>query len=204
MSAKPIGIIIATAWEAGPVIKALGLRQCDGLYQGEQQSRRVLLIVSGVGPQAAAAAANRLCSLGAKGLVSAGFCGALVPELQVGQVVTDRIISTATPVKTSAERQALTIRANAVAVDMETQSVIESGTRRGVPIFICRVVSDRFEDDLTPLFGQDAGFSAMRIALRLLNPTVWPLAMKLRRQSAVAHSALVRSLTQLLQHTLLN
>ena len=98
-------------------------------------------------------------------------------------ISSDRIATVDKPVRTPQERRALTERANAVAVDMETQAVIEAGTRRGVPIHVLRVVSDEFEDDLTPLFGKSGQFSAAGIALRLLNPAVWPLAIKLRKQS---------------------
>ncbi len=111
--------------------------------------------------------------------------------------MTDRIITVDRPARTPQERQALTERANAVAVDMETQAVIESGTRRGVPIHVLRVVSDEFMDDLTPLFGANGAFSFWRMGLRLLNPKVWPLAWKLKKQSALARARLADALTTL-------
>jgi len=77
---------------------------------------------------------------------------------------------------------------------METQAVIEAGTRRGVPIRILRVIGDTYEDDLTPLLGSGQPFSIWRIALRLLNPRAWPLALRLRRQSQVASGKLVQAL----------
>ncbi len=152
------------------------------------------LCISGVGSEAARQAAYRLCALGVGELVSAGFCGALIPELQVGDLVSERLATSPTPIRTVKERQALTERANAVAVDMETQAVIEAGTRRGVPIRVCRVVSDRMEDDLTPLFGADSEFVPWRIGLRLLNPAVWPLANRLRKNSAIAQKSLIAGL----------
>jgi nucleoside phosphorylase len=139
-------------------------------------------------------AAARLLAEGAGELVSMGFCGALVPELHVGDLVTDRIATVDKPARTEQERRAITERANAVAVDMETQAVIEEGTRRGVPIHILRVVSDEYRDDLTPLFGKSGKFSALHIAIRLLNPAVWPLAGRLRRQSLTARVRLAEAL----------
>jgi len=192
---KSLGVVIATHWEASGVLKAFGFRKIGkGLYQTPGGDSTVYLCVSGVGKEAARRAANRLCALGAGELVSAGFCGALVPELQVGDLVTERIATSPTPVRTVEERQALTVRANAVAVDMETQAIVEAGTHRGVPIRVCRVVSDRIDDDLTPLFGADAEFVPWRIGLRLLNPAVWPLANQLRKNSAIAQKSLIAGL----------
>lgn len=194
---KSIGIVIATRWEASAVLKAFGFKKVGPkLYQTRVGERTDYLCISGVGKEAARQAAYRLCAMGVGELVSAGFCGALVPELQVGDRVTERLATSVTPVRTAKERQALTMRANAIAVDMETQAVTEAGTHRGVPIRICRVISDRMEDDLTPLFGADAAFVPWRIGLRLLNPAVWPLANRLRKNSAIAQKSLIAGLRE--------
>jgi nucleoside phosphorylase len=200
MMNKPAGIVMATHWEAGPVIRAFGLKRIQrGLYQGTIENRRVLLALSGVGREPAREASYRLCSEGAGELISAGFCGALVSDLKVGDLVTHRIITVDRPARTAKERIALTERTNPVAVDMESQAVIEAGTRRGVPIRVCRIVSDRLEDDLTPLFGTDDGFSPIRIGFRLLNPSVWPLAARLKRHSDTAATRLIAALRDCVQ-----
>lgn len=192
---KSLGIIVATCWEASGVLKAFGFKKVGPkLYQTRIGERTVYLCISGVGKEAARQAAYRLCALGVGELVSAGFCGALVADLHVGDRVTERVATSATPVRTAKDRQALTVRANAVAVDMETQAVIEAGTHRGVPIRVCRVISDQMEDDLTPLFGADSEFVPWRIGLRLLNPAVWPLANRLRKNSAIAQKSLIAGL----------
>jgi nucleoside phosphorylase len=125
-----------------------------------------------------------------------GFCGALSAALSVGDLVTCRIATVDKPVRTPEERRALAVRAGALAVDMETQAVVEIGTRRGVPIRILRVVSDDARDDLTPLFGRGAAFSPFLIFLHLLNPRAWPLALRLYRQSAIAKARLAEALLQ--------
>jgi nucleoside phosphorylase len=192
---KTLGIVIPTRWEAGIVLRRFSFkRAASSLYKSSISDRPILLCISGVGGEAARCAANRLVSEGAKELMSMGFCGALVPTLKVGDLVTHRIATVDKPVRTPEERRALTERANAVAVDMETQAIIEAGTRRGVPIHVLRVVSDEFEDDLTPLFGTDGIFSPWRIALRLVNPKVWPLAMKLKKQSRTCSVRLAEEL----------
>jgi len=164
------------------------------LYKAVISDHPVFLCLSGVGCQAAARAAERLVDLGAKELVSGGFCGALVPELHVGDLITDRVMTVNRPARAPQDRRALTELANAVAVDMETQAVVEAGTRRGVPIRFLRVISDEFQDDLTPLLGSKGSFSAWRMACRLFNPFVWRLASKLWRQSVVARARLADAL----------
>jgi nucleoside phosphorylase len=198
MSASPLGLVIPTRWEAKELLSRYPFKLIGrSLFRAEINGRTVFVCMSGVGAKNAAAAADKLVASGAKELVSMGFCGALVPELKVGDLVTDRIISVSQPARTPTERRALTERANAIAVDMETQAVIEAGTRRGVPIRILRVVSDDFADDLTPLFGSNGTFSVLGIAMRLLNPKVWPLAKKLKTQSQLAATRLADTLSTL-------
>ncbi len=192
---KRVGLVIPTWWEARGIFKKYSFRPRAGrLLQTVIDDHIVIARISGVGAKAAYKAAEMLVMAGAQELVSVGFCGALVPELHVGDLVTDRIATSDTPVCTPEARRALTARANAVAVDMETRAVVEAGTRLGVPIHVLRVISDEFSDDLTPLFGKSGTFSAVGIALRLLNPSVWPLARKLKAQSAVASQRLVEAL----------
>jgi len=192
---RTIGVVMATHWEARCLLRRFHFRRQErDLYRAVIQGRPVLLAVSGIGREAGWTAAMRLCDRGAAELVSMGFCGALVPGLRVGDRVRDRIVSVSAPVRNRAEREALARRANATACDMETQAIIEAGTRRGVPIRVRRVISDTLEEDLTPLFGSDPFFSPLRIAARLLNPKVWPLAKRLERNSRLAKQRLAEAL----------
>lgn len=196
---KTVGLIIPTRWEASEVLKRFHFkREQRRRYRARIGDRDVLLALSGVGAEPARQAAYDLCDAGVGELVSAGFCGALIPHLEIGALVTHRLTTAPRPVKTAAERRALAEKASAVAVDMETQAIVEAGTRRGLPVRVLRVVSDRMEDDLTPLFGSNGEFSAWRIALRLLNPAVWPLAADLHRQSKIAATRLADALSSFL------
>jgi nucleoside phosphorylase len=191
---KSLGILIATRWEAAPLLRAFGFRRVKpGLYKMERDGRTILLSICGIGQEPARKAAYALCDAGAGELVSAGYCGALTPELQVGDLVTDRVATSTTALWSRSDRLALAQRAGAQAVDMETQAIIEAGTRRGVPIRILRVVSDRLGDDVSPLLGNDPTFSPAHIALRLLNPARWPDAYKLWKQSEQADVQLVKA-----------
>jgi adenosylhomocysteine nucleosidase len=191
----PLGLVVPTRWEVGPILKIFQWsKRKDGLYETQTPKGTVLLAVSGVGMEAARKASYRLCNAGAKCLVSVGFCGALSPALRVGDVLTDRVMTSKKPASTPAQRAALASRANALAVDMETQAVIEAGTLRAVPIRVVRVVSDTVEDDLSALFGSEGNFSPVGMAFRLLNPRVWPLARRLGKNSRLAGSVLAQTL----------
>jgi nucleoside phosphorylase len=199
-SPKSIGVVVATIFEARPLIKAFGFRKRDSdVYELQRNGANVLMRISGIGMEPARQASYKLCDAGAKELVSVGYCGALVPQLRVGDLITDRIASSRVAVWKRAEREALAARASAQAVDMETQAVIEAGTRRGVPIRILRVVSDQLEDDVSPLLGSEPSFSVVKIILRLWNPTRWPYLMKLWRQSRAASDRLTQAFNDYLQ-----
>src|ERR1700735_2473291 len=114
---KPLGIVMATHWEAAGILKTFGFRKMEKeLYRTPDGDFTVYLCISGVGKEAARRAAYRLCALGVGELVSAGFFGALVPKLHVGDLVTERIATSSTPARSVEERRAITARANAVAV----------------------------------------------------------------------------------------
>lgn len=199
MTAKgALGIVIPTRIEAKSLLARFGFQKQGTLYHATANGRALLLAISGVGQNHARAAAHQLVDAGAKELVSMGFCGALTPDLEVGDLIQDRMATVDRPASSPAQRAAVTQKANAIAVDMETQAVIEAGTRRGVPIRVLRVVSDRSDDDLTLLLGT-GDFSIGRIALRLLNPACWPLARKLQRQSAIARERLAEALSDFLK-----
>jgi len=188
---KPLGIVIPTRWEAAEVLRRFAFRKIStALYKTDFHGRSIWLCLSGVGRAAARVAAARLVAEGAGDLVSMGFCGALIPELRVGDLVTDRIATVDKPARSMDERRTITERANAVAVDMETQAIIEEGTRRGVPIHVLRVVSDQFDDDLRLLIGPRGTFFWWNIAMHLLYPRSWPLAWRMYRQSRFAQICL--------------
>jgi nucleoside phosphorylase len=192
---KTLGLVIATRWEAKPLLVHFHFRlQKDGIYSVDLQETKMLACISGMGRAAARIASEKLVARGAQVLLSVGFCGALLPSQRVGDLVTDRLITVDQPARTPLERQHLAEHSDAVAVDMETRAVVETGTRLGVPIRVLRVVSDAYVDDLTPLFGKGRHGSVVSMALRLLKPTVWPLAFRLWMQSRIARRRLVEAL----------
>ncbi len=123
-----------------------------------------VVVVSGVGRANAARAAEALAARHSlTGLISAGFAGALAPELRVGDLVVDtevpqwgalagrmgavagRIQTVDHVVCTATERRELAARTGAIAVDMESAAVAEVARRRGLPYAAVRSITDSAE-----------------------------------------------------------
>jgi adenosylhomocysteine nucleosidase len=121
--------------------------------------------VSGIGAAAAARAAADLTLRPLRGLVSAGFCGALSPELRVGDLVAaDEVHDEATGERfapdpamlaaapgargtlVSARRLARTAadraRLQGLAVDLESAALARASRAAGVPFLALRAVTD--------------------------------------------------------------
>ncbi len=107
------------------------------------------------------------------GIISTGFCGALDPALNIGDIV--RHIHTIDRVAVTAQEKAqLRETTGAAAVDMETTAIERraKAAEWGVPFHVIRAVSDRADEDMPLDFnlyrGPDGRFSRSRIALAAL------------------------------------
>jgi adenosylhomocysteine nucleosidase len=113
----------------------------------------VRIAVSGVGHAKAREAATRLLDSSAAPavVIAAGFCGALVPTLHVGDIVTSPRIFTATHlISTPQEKQRLAALHGADAVDMESAAIAAVCEERGVAFQAVRAVSDTVDTALSP------------------------------------------------------
>jgi adenosylhomocysteine nucleosidase len=99
------------------------------------------------GPGAANArrAAEALVREGVDTLVSFGVAGGLDPRLRPGDIVRDKIHSTATPVVSPAQKARLHKETGAVAVDMESEAVAEVAREKGVRFLAVRAIVDPAE-----------------------------------------------------------
>jgi adenosylhomocysteine nucleosidase len=113
----------------------------------------VAVRVSGIGRARARSTAEQLLREPPfPGLViAAGFCGALVPALAVGDVVTSpRILTVDRLVADPSEKRRLAELHGADAVDMESAAVAEVCAERGMPFLAVRAVSDTADTALSP------------------------------------------------------
>jgi adenosylhomocysteine nucleosidase len=141
----------------------------DFARSGKSNGRRWVLLANGPGPRLAAEAVGVIRRRGIEldALISTGFCGALDPDLAIGDIVagsrvldpdgrrefpaclpettrnhvTGAVISVDRVATTPAEKLKLRT-AGGVAVEMEAAGVAAWASELGVPLFCVRAVSD--------------------------------------------------------------
>ncbi|MHB2025165.1 MAG: phosphorylase family protein [Elusimicrobiota bacterium] len=175
------GILLcaATRWEARPIARELGL-SVSGInaFTGLIQGKTVTLIQTGMGPQSAERALSGLPTAGINPgiVVSAGFAGALKPNIRPGDIIVDAPISCAPAprprglsihfgrivsvesVASAAQKHDLGSRSDALAVDMETGAIKAWAGRRSVPAVAARVILDAIDENIpSHPAGDDAG-----------------------------------------------
>jgi adenosylhomocysteine nucleosidase len=128
-------------------------------------------------------------------MISTGFCGALDPTLQIGDIVVagaDEVWSEDRVAVRAEEKRQLRERTGARVVEMEFAAVQAKAREWGVPCRAIRVVSDTAGENLPLDFNRyrdaDGRFQLARIAIAgLLRPfTVLPKLMQLGRNSRLA------------------
>ncbi|TBR20866.1 hypothetical protein EPO15_11855 [bacterium] len=189
-SASAVLLTAATPWESRPLAKALGLLpDGPGLWRGTLGARRGILLETGMGGPAAAAALERVFGK-ANGstpglIVSTGLCGALQPELRPGDLVVDvhggpaelalaapaaakkagvtlhiGAVADADHVLTAAEKRALAGKLRAAAVDMESAAVRLWAGGRGSDFLAARAVLDALAEDAPSQAPEGGSFAA--------------------------------------------
>lgn len=171
MAADLTAVVVALDREAAPFRRARRMRRlrCAAACPVWDDGAGTLLLVTGMGATAIRRALAWLLDpatgLRPTHVVSAGFCGGLVPDLAVGAVLqpdtvigpsgetlpvpvercvarTGGIVSVDEAVLGTAERAALHTRTGALAVDMESYAIVTTCQDAGVPCACLRVVSD--------------------------------------------------------------
>ena len=165
-------------------------------------------------------------------LISSGFAGAARSNYRVGdlilaenfsdadllasarRVVRDRnahaarLFTSPAVIDAMADREEVARRHNAMAIDMETETIAQLCATRGVRMLSLRVLSDtpRHPFPLPPqvLFDLERQRTdAMRLAAYLVtHPTVWPRLLSFARQVQRARRSLTEALVTLLQNPL--
>ncbi len=160
----------------------------------------VVVRVSGVGQDAARAAAQRIIDDVQPGrIIAAGFCGALDPALKVGDIVVSPRIQTANRiVGTPTEKAALRAAFGADAVDMESAAVEEMCRARGVEFAAIRAVSDTAGQAISPTLLNLLSGGAVSVPRALVALARRPMLLgefvRLGRDTARAARALSRYL----------
>jgi adenosylhomocysteine nucleosidase len=194
----------------------------DYAYEGIWESRRLLLAANGAGPKLAAHVVEvairammvaELSSSKLDAVVSTGWCGALDPELQEGQIVaasqvidlaTNEIFDcarliTADPFATgilvsqnhiannAAEKRQLG-KDGALAVDMESAGIAARARKAGLPFCCVKVVSDRADEsfpfDVNKMRTAEGRIARGKIIVQALtHPNQLPVLFRLKRRT---------------------
>lgn len=174
--------------------------------------QQMIAIANGAGPVRAAAAVDCVLSITrALAVCSIGFCGALDPELRIGDIFVAATVNglpamlprTERPYRSGAlasvERIAATVESKKElrgqgfdAVEMEARGVAERASHYGTPFYCVRGVSDLadegFANDFEAAMGSDGRFSTPRLlSSALASPfTRIPELIRLQRRCGIA------------------
>jgi purine-nucleoside phosphorylase len=196
------------------VILAVAAEGFELKYIRPREEEQWILEANGPGPELAAEAVDRVTDR-LDAIVSVGLCGALAPNLSVGDIVVGSAVNgvkisvarsksrhVVGPIasidriaRTVAEKRQLG-EAGAIAVEMEAAGVLERAVRRGVPFYCVRAVSDTasegFELDLNATRDKAGRFRVGRILAQAVRRplTGVPELLRLRRNSERASKAL--------------
>lgn len=207
-----IGLTAEVWWEVRALFKRVNLVVHDareGVWAGTYNGHSLRLCLSGMVPSVAHGRVERLLDdFRPDIMISCGLAGALQPHLVVGDLIVQSrrpdlvgiaesalqmagvpfhvgsLVTVSRPVLSPVDRRALAERTNAIAVDMESQTIAGFCHERAIPCLALKGVSDGIDDDLTPILGGFEIVDIPRIALRvLMRPGTWGLAARLARSS---------------------
>lgn len=202
MATSRLLICFALREEAAPFLRTLSLRRAQNvlpacaasesrgpasipLWCGSVASAEIVVALTGIGPAAAARAAQALVRRSEPAAVlSSGFAGALRPDLRRGDIivpelVTDqadtfscdvsllpphgssglKLVSVNRILVTAGDKHALRQRTGAAAADMESAAIARVCRERKIAFAVARVISDEAAEDLPAdfnlLFGKN-------------------------------------------------
>jgi adenosylhomocysteine nucleosidase len=218
-----IAIVAALDREVGPLIKHLRIHQkmhagyTFKFYEGED----AVLVCGGIGAAPARRAAEAVIAIYSPSIIySAGFAGALTPEMKIGKVLNPRRVINAADgssvdtgtgegvlvsfASVASPQQKLKLRESyeAHAVDMEAAAVARAAEARGVQFAAVKVISDEFDFALPAterFITPDGQFREWKFAVYvILRPWLWRSVSRLARNSSRASLALCESLSQII------
>jgi adenosylhomocysteine nucleosidase len=222
VSKAKVAIVAALEREVRPLVRHWPARRRP--YEGREfkffEGDTAVVVCGGIGVGPARRAAEAVIELYQPVLlVSAGFAGALQPDVRVGDVLTARVVidaqdgsrtDTGTGEGTllsfesvaGAEQKAKLARAyGAQVVDMEAAAVARAAEAHRLRFMACKAISDSSNFRLPPVadfVGPDGNFQDTRFALHVvLRPWLWSGALQLARNSRRAAQRLCRVLAEL-------
>ncbi len=152
---KRIAVIFALFWELWPLARKLGIPFLKTINrQIIVKNQNIVLIRCGMGKEKAMRATERVIDeFHPEIIVSAGFCGALVEDLKVGDIVTSdfsdgKIFCSRRPLASYDDKTAAHQQHKAIVVDMESEGVAAVARKHGIDFVAVKAVSDGLKDDI--------------------------------------------------------
>lgn len=183
---KRTAVIFAVYWELRPLARRMGISFFRSLSQiVSLGDGNILLARSGIGAEKAGGLAEDIINdFKPELMISAGFCGALVKDLKIGDVIVSdlkdrKLFCSPQPLFTCEEKTAVFQREGAIIVDMESGAVAEAARRHDIPFIAVKAISDTLLDELPRSF------------LQLLSP---PRLLRFRRNAGIASNNLAEFL----------
>ena len=211
--------------ELGPLLRLAKVRKIGQVDVYELPS--ALVVIGGIGRNAAQRAAEIAVHEAQPDLlVSAGFAGALTPNLNAGEVVSirdvvdeatgehystqggDAVLVTALRVAGKNGKQRLASTYAASAVDMEGAAVARVAKQLGIQFAVVKAISDELDFAMPPVSGfvdAQGQFRSLAFAAYVaIRPRWWSPTINLARNSTLASKNLVIALKHLItQYTFL-
>lgn len=158
---KRTAVIFALYWELRPLARRLGVNFFESLSPVvSTEGGDMVLARSGVGAERAERSAeNIIKNFRPELIISAGFCGALVQDLKIGDVIVSdlkdrKLFCSPQPLFTCEEKTAAFQREGAIIVDMESDAVASAAKKYDIPFIAVKAVSDTLLDELPKSFLQ--------------------------------------------------
>jgi adenosylhomocysteine nucleosidase len=218
-----VGIIAAMEREIAGLVRSWrsGVIEAHGRRWQAFQTRRAVLVCSGIGPLAAGRAAEAVAQMGVEVLISAGFAGALVTGMRAGGPLTPELVVdaetgarfraifgggtlvSATRVLREEEKAALAHRYDAQGVDMEAATVAGVAERYGCGFLAVKAISDTLEAVLPPVepfIDAEGQFHTAKFVTHVvLRPHLWRSVARLAANQRKASQTISGVLDAILQ-----
>ncbi len=214
-----VAILTALPMELQPLVKgwARSVRRMNDRDYTVYETQEVVAMAGGMGAEAARRATEAIIQTFAPHeIISAGLCGALVPELKVAEVLWPRVVMNSRdgtrqdrsggygvllshPAVVDCEgKKLLATQYGAQIVDMEASAVARGCSWRVVDFRAVKSVSDDLQFSLPPMdrfVGSEGEFKTFAFVLTtLVHPTWWLPVIQLGLNSARAARSLAEAL----------
>lgn len=152
---KRTAIVFALFYEIRPLAHKLGVPFLKGMKpQIILDEKNIALVRAGIGKERAKDATEKIINeFHPEVVISAGFCGALIEDLKIGDVIISdlndgKIFCSDCTLFTYDEKAAVHREHKAIVVDMESESVASVARRYGITFIAIKAVSDGLRDDI--------------------------------------------------------